>query len=56
MHGAKVYLTARTEEKGKAAIDELRLLTGKEAQFLKLDLSKFDSIEAAVKDFVRYSI
>ena len=54
-HGAKVYLAARSEERAKAAIAELISQTGKKAYFLKLDLSSFDSIEAAAKEFSRFA-
>ena len=55
-HDAKVYLAARSEERAKAAIAELKAETDKEAEFLKLDLSSFESIEAAAKEFTRYLV
>ena len=51
---AKVYLAARTEARAKAAIAELLVETGKEAIWLKLDLSSLQSIERSVAEFHRY--
>ncbi|CAK5284144.1 unnamed protein product [Mycena citricolor] len=50
-HNAKVYMAARSEEKVKAAIEELKTATGKEAFFLQLDLSDLHSIKRAVEEF-----
>ena len=52
---AKVYLAARNEERAKAAIAELSTETGKDAIWLKLDLSSFQSIERAATEFNRCS-
>ncbi|KAI0058525.1 NAD(P)-binding protein [Artomyces pyxidatus] len=51
-HNAKVYLAARSEERAKAAIEELKTLTGKEAIFLKLDLSDLKSVKASAEEFL----
>ena len=51
---AKVYLAARNEERAKAAIAELLAETGKDAIWLQLDLSSFQSIEGAAAEFNRY--
>jgi hypothetical protein len=48
---AKVYLASRNEARGKAAIAELLEETGREAVWLQLDLSSFQSIEAAAAEF-----
>lgn len=48
---AKVYLAARNEARAKAAIAELLEETGKEAIWLSLDLSSFQSIENAAAEF-----
>lgn len=48
---AKVYLAARNAEKGRAAIEELKKDTGKEATFLKLDLCSLKSIRSAADEF-----
>lgn len=50
---AKVYLAARNETRAKTAIAELLVETGKEAIWLELDLSSFQSIEKAAKEFHR---
>ncbi|KAL0066451.1 short-chain alcohol dehydrogenase [Marasmius tenuissimus] len=50
---AKVYIACRSSEKGQSAITRLREQTGKDAHFLKLDLSSFASIEQAVQEFLR---
>jgi NAD(P)-dependent dehydrogenase (short-subunit alcohol dehydrogenase family) len=49
--GAKVYAACRSEEKAKAAIEDLKKSTGKEdVHFLQLDLNDIDScIEAGKK-------
>ncbi|KAF9783762.1 NAD-binding protein [Thelephora terrestris] len=48
---AKVYLAARNEGRANAAIAELLAQTGKEAIWLELDLSFFQSIESAAAEF-----
>ena len=53
---AKVYLAARSEARAKAAIAELLEETGKEAIWLELDLSSFQSIEKAAAEFHRYVV
>ena len=53
---AKVYLAARSEARVKAAIAELLEETGKEAIWLELDLSSFQSIEKAVVEFYRHVV
>jgi len=50
-HNAKVYIGARSEDKAKSAITELKEQTGKEAIFLKLDLADLKSVKASVKEF-----
>ena len=50
---AKVYLAARNEARAKGAIAELLKETGKEAIWLKLDLSSLQSIENAAAEFHR---
>jgi len=56
LHGAKVYLAARTPEKGKAAVEELRKLTNRpdNVQYLKLDLANIKQSKEAAKEFMRY--
>jgi len=48
-----VYLAARSEARAKAAIAELLAETKKEAIWLDLDLSSFQSIEKAAAEFHR---
>ena len=50
---AKVYIGARSEERAKAAIDDLKQTTGKEAIWLKLDLSSLKSVKAAAEEFLQ---
>lgn len=56
MHNAKVYIAARNVEKSQAAIKELRESTGREAIFLKLDLSDLKAVKAAAEEFNRYAL
>ena len=49
---AKVYIATRSEDKGKAAIEDLKRATGKEAIWLKLDLSSLKSVKAAAEEFL----
>ncbi|KAF2136054.1 uncharacterized protein K452DRAFT_292708 [Aplosporella prunicola CBS 121167] len=50
---ARIYLAARSKEKGQAAIQQLKESEGNIAPitFLSLDLSSFESIKAAVQAF-----
>ena len=49
---AKVYIAARSEDRAKAAIEDLKQTTGKEALWLKLDLSSLKSVKAAAEEFL----
>ena len=49
---AKVYIAARSEDRAKAAIEDLKQTTGNEAIFLKLDLSSLKSVKAAADEFL----
>ncbi|KZV62184.1 NAD(P)-binding protein [Peniophora sp. CONT] len=51
-HNAKVYLAARSPARAQNAIDELKTQTGKEAIFLKLDLSDLKQVRQAASDFL----
>lgn len=51
---AKVYIAARSQEKTEAAIKDLKDQTGKEAIWLKLDLSDLNAVKAAAEEFLRY--
>jgi len=50
-----VYIAARNEDRAKAAIEDLNQTTGKEAIFLKLDLSSLGSIKAAAEEFLGWA-
>ncbi|KAJ7153072.1 NAD(P)-binding protein [Mycena crocata] len=50
-HNAKVYVAARSEEKAKAAIVDLKSVTGKQAEFLQLDLADLHSVKRAAAEF-----
>ncbi|KAK7061205.1 NAD P-binding protein [Favolaschia claudopus] len=52
-HNAKVYVAARSEEKAKAAITDLKSETGKEAQLLLVDLADLHSIKRAAAEFTQ---
>ncbi|KAJ7097006.1 NAD-P-binding protein [Mycena crocata] len=52
-HNAKVYLAARSEGKAKQAIADLKSETGKEAEFLQLDLADLHSVKRAAAEFNR---
>jgi len=49
---AKVYIATRSEDRAKAAIEDLKQTTGKEAIWLKLDLSSLKSVKAAAEEFL----
>ncbi|KAH8829756.1 NAD-P-binding protein [Flagelloscypha sp. PMI_526] len=50
-HNAKVYLAARSRDKGVAAVEKLKVETGKEAIFLELDLASLASVRRSVQEF-----
>jgi len=47
-----VYIAARSQEKTEAAIKDLKDQTGKEAFWLKLDLSDLTAVKAAAEEFL----
>ena len=49
---AKVYIAARNEERAKAAIEDLKQVTDREAIWLKLDLASLQSIKDAAEEFL----
>ena len=53
MHHAKVYMAARNSEKARAAIEDLKRETGKEAVFLILDLSDLESVKRSAEEFLK---
>ncbi|KXN84582.1 hypothetical protein AN958_12263, partial [Leucoagaricus sp. SymC.cos] len=52
LRNAKVYMASRNAAKAKAAIEELKEDTGKEALFLKLNLASLNSVQKAAKEFL----
>lgn len=48
---ARVYMASRSKEKAEAAIAALHTETGKEAIFLKLDVSSMESVRHATEEF-----
>ncbi|KAJ7751887.1 NAD-binding protein [Mycena maculata] len=52
LKNAKVYLAARSAEKGAAAIHQLEKETGKKALFLQLDLADLVSVRRAATEFL----
>ncbi|KAJ7761575.1 NAD-P-binding protein [Mycena maculata] len=50
-HNAKVYIAGRSEEKAQEAIKDLQSQTGKEAEFLLLDLADLHSVKRAAEAF-----
>ncbi|KAJ7682439.1 NAD-P-binding protein [Mycena polygramma] len=52
-HNAKVYLAARSEEKARAAIDDICQSTGKsDIHFLQLDLADLVSVRKAADEYI----
>jgi retinol dehydrogenase-12 len=54
LKNAKVYPATRSESKAQAALEELEKETGKEAIFLKLDLSNLDATKKSAQEFLEY--
>lgn len=55
-HGARVYIACRSREKADAAIEELKVTTGKtddDIRAIDLDLSDLPSIKRGVDVFLR---
>ncbi|KAG6888161.1 hypothetical protein C0995_010172 [Termitomyces sp. Mi166 len=52
IHNAKVYMASRNVANGKAAIEELKKDTGKEALLLELDLASLTSVRRAAAEFL----
>lgn len=49
--GGKVYMACRSEERGMAALNEIKESTGNNVFFMKLDLASLDSIREFSKKF-----
>ncbi|KAK0194340.1 NAD(P)-binding protein [Armillaria mellea] len=52
LHGAKVYLAARSEGKAREAIEDLKKETGHDAIFLPLDLADLVSVRRGAEEFL----
>ncbi|KAJ7609787.1 NAD(P)-binding protein [Mycena polygramma] len=52
-HNAKVYVAARNLASAKTAIDDLKAQTGKQAEFLEMDLADLHSVKRAVEEFTK---
>lgn len=52
---AKVYLAARSQQKGEAAIRALKDETGKTAEFLPLDLNDLAAVRTSAQEFAKYA-
>ncbi|KAJ7173014.1 NAD(P)-binding protein [Mycena crocata] len=50
-HNAKVYIAARSPDKARKAIENLRSQTGRQARFFCLDLADLKSIKRATEEF-----
>ncbi|KAA1476966.1 NAD(P)-binding protein [Dentipellis sp. KUC8613] len=51
---AKVYMASRSKERCLQAIEDIKAETGKEALFIKLDLSDLASVKQAAEEFLRF--
>ncbi|KAH0832124.1 hypothetical protein J3R83DRAFT_13033 [Lanmaoa asiatica] len=51
-HNARVYIAARDQTKSESAIRELKISTGDEAVFLKLDLGNLETVKTAAEEFL----
>ena len=51
-HNAKVYILARNQSQAEAAIAELKDATGREANFIELDLTSLASVRKAAAEFL----
>ena len=50
--GAKIFVTARSEEKGRAAVETIsQYERGSSAEFIVMDLASLKSVRSAVADF-----
>jgi len=47
-------MAARSEERAKAAIEDLKQMTGKEAIWIKLDLSSLKTVKTAADEFLEW--
>ncbi|KAJ7464506.1 NAD-P-binding protein [Mycena latifolia] len=52
VHGAKVYMAARSSAKATEAIESITKETGKSPIFLEIDLADLDSVEKAAQTFL----
>lgn len=52
-HGCYVYLGARSEEKGKKAVEEVKATAGDSVEYLNIDVSNANSVKAAASNLSR---
>lgn len=48
---AKVYFTARTQEKGQETVDAILKETGKKVEFLELELDDLEKVKQSAEQF-----
>jgi len=48
---AKVWITARDQSKGEATLSELKNATGKDANFIIMNLANLKSVKRAAEEF-----
>ena len=54
LHHAKVYLAARSEEKARVAIDQIKSIDAiAQVEFLQLDLGSLENVGTAVQNFLQ---
>ncbi|KAJ3254220.1 hypothetical protein HK103_007465 [Boothiomyces macroporosus] len=51
--GALVYMASRSRDRGMAAIEKIKKETGKNVEFLQLDLQDLKQVQQAAKDFLK---
>jgi retinol dehydrogenase 12 len=49
-------MASRNQAKAEAAIQDLKVETGKEALFLKLDLASLKAVKGAAEEFQKYKV
>jgi hypothetical protein len=55
LKNARVYVAARSKERGQVAVEELKRITGKtDVRLLQLDLGDLKSVKRAAADFQLY--
>mmetsp|Transcript_13497 Transcript_13497/g.29212 ORF Transcript_13497/g.29212 Transcript_13497/m.29212 type:complete len:303 (+) Transcript_13497:144-1052(+) len=52
-HGCHVYLGARSEEKGRRALEEVKATAGDSVEYINIDVGDDDSVKSAASDLAR---